>query len=168
MRFTWTFLLACHAVADAFTIPSFSLATNGIANAQDKKRISGGGRAPNTPDSILKDDQADDDWGPAPTDPSECRLCILQITDVYTLENLASFQTLLEQTRVKAKGAKVVSVLTGDFLSPYLLASIDRGFGMMRALARIPIDIITWGNHEADQPHKAQLRHVRNFPGKCK
>ena len=40
-------------------------------------------------------------------------------------------------------------MLTGDFLSPYLLSSIDRGAGMMKALAATPIDILTWGNHEA-------------------
>lgn len=160
-------LLMWNTLAHAFTIPNFSLATNGIPNALERKRLSGGGRAPDVPDSISVDEQAED-WGPEPTTDSECRLCILQITDIYTLENLGSFQTLLEQTRVKAKGATVVSVVTGDFLSPYLLASVDRGFGMMRALARIPLDYITWGNHEADQPHKTQLTHVRNFPGKCK
>lgn len=162
-----TFLLLYIAMVDAFTIPNIALATNGIANVHEKKRLSGGGRAPDSPDSISVDEDAED-WGPEPTSDSECRLCILQVTDIYTLENLGSFQTLLEQTRVKAKGATVVSVVTGDFLSPYLLASVDRGFGMMRALARIPLDYITWGNHEADQPHKVQVTHVRNFPGKCK
>lgn len=80
-------------------------------------------------------------------------LAVGQVTDVYTLENFAHFQTLLEETREKAKGAVVVCMLTGDFLSPYLLSSVDRGAGMMRALARIPMDYLTWGNHEADISH---------------
>lgn len=57
-------------------------------------------------------------------------------------------------------------MMTGDFLSPYLLSSVDRGQGMMNALAKVPIDYLTWGNHEADINHKTVCRHVRNFPGK--
>ena len=75
---------------------------------------------------------------------------MLQITDVYTLEHFASFKTLLEETRAKSPGCEVRCVLTGDFLSPYLLSSVDNGNGMMNALNSIPLDYITWGNHEAD------------------
>jgi len=60
----------------------------------------------------------------------------------------------------------VFSVLTGDFLAPYLLSSVDRGKGMMQALAKTPIDYLTWGNHEADIDHRTVCQHVRNFPGK--
>jgi 2',3'-cyclic-nucleotide 2'-phosphodiesterase (5'-nucleotidase family) len=122
---------------------------------------SSGGRAPTTEDNIDSTDQ----WEPAPVLNSEARLIILQITDVYTLENFASFKTLLQETR-KNVDAKVVCMLTGDFLSPYLLSSVDQGKGMMGALNRIPLDYLTWGNHEADIPHKVVCRHVRNFKGK--
>eukprot|EP00797_Seminavis_robusta_P002712 Sro116_g056960.2 (727) ;mRNA; f:17313-19643 len=60
----------------------------------------------------------------------------------------------------------VISVLTGDFLAPYLLSSVDRGKGMMRALAGTPVDYLTWGNHEADIDHRTVCRHVREFNGK--
>ena len=89
-----------------------------------------------------------EDWQSVPCDPQESRLTVIQITDVYTLEHLASVKTLIEETRAKSKGAKVISIMTGDFLAPYLLSSVDRGFGMMNALAKIPIDYICWGNHE--------------------
>jgi hypothetical protein len=56
-------------------------------------------------------------------------------------------------------------MLTGDFLSPYLLSSIDRGAGMMSALNAIPLDYLTWGNHEADIEHRHVCKHVRNFKG---
>jgi hypothetical protein len=62
-----------------------------------------------------------------PIDSSECRLIICQITDVYTLEHLAHFKTLVEETKKQSKGATVVSMLTGDFLSPYLLSKVDKG-----------------------------------------
>lgn len=36
---------------------------------------------------------------------------------------------------------------------------------MMNAISKVPIDYVTWGNHEADIDHKTVCRHVRNFPG---
>lgn len=106
-------------------------------------------------------------WEPTPCVPGEARLIVIQITDVYTLENLASVKTMIADIRARAnEGTEVISVMTGDFLAPYLLSSVDRGNGMMNALAKIPIDYITWGNHEADINHKVVCRHVREFPGK--
>ena len=99
--------------------------------------------------------------------PAECRLIVLQITDVYTLQHLASFKTLIEDTKKKNPGAKVISMLTGDFLSPYLLSAIDQGKGMMNALNKLPLDYLTWGNHEADISHRVVCEHVRNFKGKA-
>mmetsp|Transcript_16193 Transcript_16193/g.33498 ORF Transcript_16193/g.33498 Transcript_16193/m.33498 type:complete len:678 (-) Transcript_16193:119-2152(-) len=121
-----------------------------------------GGRSPSQPDKI----DPSEVWEADPTKPSECRLIICQVTDVYSLEHFASFKTLVEETKKNSEGATVVSMLTGDFLSPYLLSSVDRGAGMMNALSKIPLDYLTWGNHEADIEHKKVCAHVRNFPGK--
>jgi len=68
-----------------------------------------------------------------------------------TLEHFPHLKTLIATIRA-AQGEegphnKVVSMLTGDFLSPYLLSSVDLGAGMMNALAATPIDYLTWGNH---------------------
>jgi 2',3'-cyclic-nucleotide 2'-phosphodiesterase (5'-nucleotidase family) len=130
----------------------------------------GGGRAPTTQDNVESTEDTDDAvrWEVSPTtDLSEARLIILQITDVYALDNFASFKTLLEETRRRAgPGSNVICMLTGDFLSPYLLSSVDRGSGMMHALNRVPMDYLTWGNHEADIDHRTVCRHVRNFKGK--
>ena len=101
-----------------------------------------------------------------PSKPHEARLTVVQITDVYTLDNFASLKTMLETIRFsQGPNDTVISMLTGDFLSPYLLSSIDRGQGMMDALAATPIDILIWGNHEADIDHRTVCKHVRNFPG---
>lgn len=150
---------------------------------------------PNLKNTDDEDDQTDKRWEPLPPKPSEARLTVVQITDVYTLENFASLKTMLKETREKIKGFRneigscngddctngsteklpqtltksetgVISMLTGDFLAPYLLSSVDRGKGMMNALAGTPIDYLTWGNHEADINHKSVCSHVRNFPGK--
>jgi 2',3'-cyclic-nucleotide 2'-phosphodiesterase (5'-nucleotidase family) len=137
------------------------------ASMSSSKISRGGGRAPGVPDKIDRAPEADDQpWQACPSEPTEARLIVLQITDVYTLENFASFKTLLEDTRAKAQGATVICVLTGDFLSPYLLSSVDRGAGMMKALSNIPMDYLTWGNHEADIDHRTVCRHVRDFRGK--
>ncbi|KAG7349291.1 calcineurin-like phosphoesterase [Nitzschia inconspicua] len=121
-----------------------------------------GGRKSGQDDKISSSDA----WEPTPCKPEEARLTVIQITDVYTLEHLASVKTLVEETRAKSHGSKVICMITGDFLSPYLLSSVDRGQGMMNALNAIPMDYITWGNHEADIPHKTTCKHVRSFVGK--
>jgi 2',3'-cyclic-nucleotide 2'-phosphodiesterase (5'-nucleotidase family) len=123
-----------------------------------------GGRAPSNPDK-LSQVTFYEGFDPRPPHPSEARLTVVQITDVYTLANFASLRTLLKETRSKSGTGTVVSVLTGDFLAPYLLSSVDRGTGMMNALAKTPIDYLTWGNHEADIDHRTVCNHVRNFPG---
>mmetsp|Transcript_20061 Transcript_20061/g.43178 ORF Transcript_20061/g.43178 Transcript_20061/m.43178 type:complete len:706 (-) Transcript_20061:47-2164(-) len=113
--------------------------------------------------------QQQEDLPPCPTTPptsdSECKLIICQITDVYSLEHLASFKTLVDDIRAKNPGATVVSMLTGDFLSPYLLSTVDHGAGMMNALNGLGLDYLTWGNHEADVEHERVCEHVRNFQG---
>lgn len=105
-----------------------------------------------------------DPWTPCEPASDEARLTIVQITDVYTLDNFASLKTLIAETKALSK-SKVISVLTGDFLAPYLLSSVDHGFGMMTALVKTPIDYLTWGNHEADIDHRTVCQHVKNFPG---
>ena len=97
------------------SVASFAVASRG-----------GGGRAPGTPDSIsTTPDEGHESsslsYKARASEPQEARLIVLQITDVYTLEHLASFKTLVEETRANAKGAKTICMLTGDFLSPYVL-----------------------------------------------
>ena len=58
----------------------------------------------------------------------ECkaRIRIIQVTDVYKLENFPSLKTLINEKRNEQhkQGGKTISVLTGDFLAPYLLSSL--------------------------------------------
>lgn len=75
-------------------------------------RNRGGGRAPGQEDNI----GSNDTWEATTCAETECRLIICQITDVYTLENLAHFKTLVEETKRNSPGSTVVSMLTGDFL----------------------------------------------------
>ena len=53
---------------------------------------------------------------PSPT-PNEARLTVVQITDVYTLDNFASLKTMLRTMRERqGPHGTVLSMLTGDFL----------------------------------------------------
>ena len=97
----------------------------------------GGGRAPATPNSLSSPQSLS-----SALKPAESRLTIIQITDVYTLQNFASLKTLIETK--KRENPNTISVLTGDFLAPYLLSSIDKGYGMMNAIGKTPIDYLTW------------------------
>ena len=90
--------------------------------------------------------------GVQPPSPTAARLTVVQVTDVYTLENFPRLKTLLHD--VRTTNPATISMLTGDFLAPYLLSSIDKGHGMMRMINETPIDYLTWGNHEADIDHK--------------
>jgi len=126
-----------------------------------------GGRMASEPHQEGKDSvDHDQPFYMEPPSPGESKLTIVQITDVYTLDNFASLKTMLQEIRARqGPQGQVISMLTGDFLSPYLLSSIDRGTGMMEALKGTPIDILTWGNHEADIPHATTCKHIKNWPG---
>lgn len=97
---------------------------------------------------------------------SRATLRLVQITDVYTLENFPALRTLIQEKRAELPpGCQTVSVLTGDFLMPYLLSSLDKGRGMMAMLNATPIDVVTWGNHECDLAHEHVLAREKEYKG---
>jgi 2',3'-cyclic-nucleotide 2'-phosphodiesterase (5'-nucleotidase family) len=94
---------------------------------------------------------------------------VIHVTDVYTLEHFPSLKTLVAEAREQNVHGPTISVLTGDFLAPYLLSSLDKGRGMVKmlngacallrelrrlhdesGLTGVPIDFLTWGNHDID------------------
>jgi hypothetical protein len=80
-----------------------------------KKRSSGGGggRAPGQRDKVSEMvDDRNSGWCPTPCSAQEARLTVIQITDVYTLEHLASVKTLVEETRAKSIGSNVICMVT--------------------------------------------------------
>ena len=95
------------------------------------------------------------------------RLQIIQITDVYKLDNFPSLKTLINEKRNEQEktGGKTISVLTGDFLAPYLLSSFDNGVGMMNMLNKTPIDYLIWGNHETDLSHATVMEREKEYNG---
>ena len=95
------------------------------------------------------------------------RIRIIQITDVYTLENFPHLRTLIDvkKAEIDALGGKTISMLTGDFLAPYLLSSVDKGIGMMDMLNKTPIQYLIWGNHEHNLEHQEVLKREKEFQG---
>lgn len=113
------------------------------------------------------DDKADMVFKPD-LPPSAASLRIIHVTDVYTLGNFPSLKTLVskQQEYSTSRGHSLISVLTGDFLAPYLLSALDKGRGMMSVLNKTPIDYLTWGNHDGnDMPHKAVMDREREYKG---
>jgi 2',3'-cyclic-nucleotide 2'-phosphodiesterase (5'-nucleotidase family) len=98
---------------------------------------------------------------------ADLTLRIVNITDVYKLDNFPSLRTLIIEQRkeVEARGGKCVSVLTGDFLAPYLLSSLDKGKGMMCMLNETPIDMVIFGNHEDDLKHEFVVQRAAEYNG---
>lgn len=74
-----------------------------------------GGRAPGKPDVLSTTSASSPVKWRSPL-PSEAKLTIVQVTDVYTLEHFACLKTLLAQAREQSAPGKVISMLTGDFL----------------------------------------------------
>ena len=95
------------------------------------------------------------------------RLRVIQITDVYTLKNFPSLKTLINEKKAEQDklGGTTISLLTGDFLAPYLLSSFDKGVGMMNVINKTPIDYLTWGNHEHDLDHASVMKREKEYKG---
>ena len=52
-------------------------------------------------------------------------------------------------------------MLTRDFLAPYLLSNLDKGRGMIAMLNR-SVQVLTWGNHDINDPATSMTFHDIN------
>lgn len=87
------------------------------------------------------------------------RLRIIQINDVYQLHYFPHFKTLVDHFQQQSNNdmggeatpiAKTLVVCSGDFLSPSLLSSLDKGSSMVDTLNAVGVTHVCLGNHEAD------------------
>ena len=90
---------------------------------------------------------------------SAAHLRIIQINDVYQLDNFPSFRSLVDQ--YSEEPDKTIVVLAGDFVSPSLLSSLDRGRGMVDVMGEAGVTHVCLGNHEADIPPSALADRIR-------
>jgi 2',3'-cyclic-nucleotide 2'-phosphodiesterase (5'-nucleotidase family) len=94
-------------------------------------------------------------------------LRILQINDVYELENMASLATMARQEAQQhclnhqQPPDHVLFVLAGDFVGPSLLSSLDKATSMVDCLNAVGITHVCLGNHETDIPMTALGARIR-------
>ena len=97
----------------------------------------------------------------------EVWLRIIQINDVYELDQFASFQTCIAEhsndgndgnsNSSRRRPDRVLVILAGDFLGPSLLSSLDQGASMIDCLNAVGVDFVCFGNHECDVPTQTAL-----------
>ena len=82
---------------------------------------------------------------------SHDRLRIIQINDVYKLDNMPHLKTLIaEQGKDDDDETTAIVICAGDFLSPSLLSSLDKGASMVDTMNAVGVTHVCLGNHEAD------------------
>ncbi|CAE8713025.1 unnamed protein product [Polarella glacialis] len=95
----------------------------------------------------------------------ECRFRIFHINDTYLLDNLPALKSCVKELSKGFPPSNILTVLPGDFLAPSLLSSLDQGQGMLDVLNQVPIDVVCFGNHEADIPHLSLVKRIGEFKG---
>jgi len=94
---------------------------------------------------------------------SPLTLRVINVTDVYMLDNFPSLKTLINEKRASNVNGPTITTLTGDFLAPYLLSSLDFGKGMVSVMNDCPIEYVIWGNHEHDLPHRHVCERAKEY-----
>ncbi|CAD7951808.1 unnamed protein product [Amoebophrya sp. A120] len=101
-------------------------------------------------------------------DNSGPKLRIFSINDVYKLENLAKFQTLLKLHNCKSTPTTVDLVtLNGDLIGGSLLFNLDKGRSIIDVCNHLQVDYMCLGNHEFDHGLKELENRVLEFQGKA-
>ena len=90
-------------------------------------------------------------------------LTLVAVNDVYDLEHLPKLRTLVDAVKAERAGGTVITTLAGDFLSPSVLSSLDRGRGMVQVLNAVGVDYACFGNHEADVGLEALRKRIGEF-----
>jgi 2',3'-cyclic-nucleotide 2'-phosphodiesterase (5'-nucleotidase family) len=93
-------------------------------------------------------------------------LRIVSINDVYSLENLPRFASLVAHHRATSKTDALLVLLAGDFLAPSILSSLDAGRGMVDCLNAVGITHVILGNHEDDIPTPELHKRVAELKAK--
>ena len=94
---------------------------------------------------------------------TKAALRIVSINDVYELTNLPRLRTLVRS--VTSPDVRTLTFVNGDFLSPSLLSSMDKGRSMVQCLNRVPVTHVCFGNHEGDVGLAEMKRRVQEFQG---
>ena len=95
------------------------------------------------------------------------RLRVVTINDVYKMDNYPRLCKFMRRLREKSNiEDKVICVLPGDFISPSLISTLDDGKAMLEVLNKIPVDYVTFGNHEFDLEYDCLQQRIKEFNGR--
>jgi len=83
----------------------------------------------------------------------ETKLTLFTFKDMEEFSNndkkfLASLMTTLDEERKKCTNH--ITLLSGDFLSPFCLSALDKGSHVIELLSLLKVDLVSLGNHEFD------------------
>mmetsp|Transcript_30957 Transcript_30957/g.100828 ORF Transcript_30957/g.100828 Transcript_30957/m.100828 type:complete len:598 (+) Transcript_30957:275-2068(+) len=98
-------------------------------------------------------------------DLPECRMRVLHINDVYMLDNLPVVKSAVAGESAGFPESNLLTTLSGDFLGPSMLSSLDHGQGMVDVLNKVPIKAVCFGNHECDVPYPSLCKRIQEFQG---
>ena len=104
---------------------------------------------------------------PRPKQAAGTYLRIISINDIYDIKNYPYVETVIQALKKSAEDAVVIAALSGDFLSPCLLTSLDGGKSMLDILKIVDIDYICFGNHEFDVELDVLKERFKTYEGKC-
>ena len=104
---------------------------------------------------------------PKPREAVDNYLRIISINDVYDINNYPYVETVIKSLKETSEDAVVIACLSGDFLSPCLITSLDGGKAMLDVLKVVNIDYICFGNHEFDVSLDVLGERFKTYEGKC-
>ena len=104
---------------------------------------------------------------PRPREAEGTYLRIVSINDVYDIKSYPYVETVIQTLKQTAEDAVVIASLSGDYLSPCLITSLDGGKAMLDVLKVVDIDYLCFGNHEFDVSLDILRDRFKTYSGKC-
>ena len=104
---------------------------------------------------------------PKPTTAVGTYLRILSINDIYDIIQYPQVATAIQSLKETTEDGVVISCMSGDFISPCLITSLDGGKAMLDVLKVVNIDYICFGNHEFDVSLDVLHERLKTYEGKC-
>jgi len=86
---------------------------------------------------------------------------IFSINDVYILPNLSKLKHYMDEQQNK----DFYTTISGNFLTPSILSTIDYGRSIVDILNQISIDFACFGNHEFNIPQEKLSQRIEHFNG---
>eukprot|EP01127_Copromyxa_protea_P019092 TRINITY_DN6119_c0_g1_i1.p1 TRINITY_DN6119_c0_g1~~TRINITY_DN6119_c0_g1_i1.p1 ORF type:complete len:529 (+),score=95.39 TRINITY_DN6119_c0_g1_i1:228-1814(+) len=91
------------------------------------------------------------------------KILIFAVNDVYSLENFGRLAKFIAHTVAEQKPAAYFVTMAGDFLSPSMLSSIDKGRLKVQVMNECGFTHVSLGNHEFDLSVQVLLERLKEI-----